>query len=234
MENADEVAADAFGAGTLVFANTVTPSGYLGAKGKFAGSPNIRVGLGMHPWWVDGQFDADQFERLSEQERFVGEVGLDFGDRHRTNREQQLDAFTFIANICARQTGKMISIHAVKSAEAALDVLERTAALDTCTCVFHWFTGPSDQLKRAIDAGCYFSIGPRALATGKGREYCKAIPAQRLLLETDAPPEQGQRYSYAEMRTQLESAAESVAKIKGDAALAAIAEASERLLRQGA
>ena len=47
----------------------------------------------------------------------------------------------------------------------------------------------SDELVRARNAGCYFSVNERMLATKRGREYARQIPLDRQLLETDAPAE---------------------------------------------
>ncbi len=230
MANAEDVARDARAAGTMLFANTVTMDEYETARERFAAFENVRVGLGTHPWWVDGSFDIVRFEQLAAHERFIGEIGLDLGRRHEENRQAQLDAFEAAAGICAQQGGKVVSLHAVHASAEVLDTLERTGALKACTCVFHWFTGPSDVLKRAVQAGCCFSAGPRMLATGKGREYVKAIPAAQLLLETDAPPEQGQRYSYAELLAELETVAGAIAAIKGEGALDEIEGNARRLL----
>ena len=120
--------------------------------------------------------DADELIALLPETRFVNEVGLDFGKRQADTVREQADAFRRIAAACAEQGGKVLSIHAVKAARETLDILEQAGTLESCTCVFHWYSGPSDQLKRAIDAGCLFSVNKRMLATGKGREYVKAIP----------------------------------------------------------
>ena len=161
----------------------------------------------------------------------VGEIGLDFGRTHMTTRSEQLAMFSQIATWAAQKGGKLVSIHAVKSTDDVLRILNEAGCLKTCTCVFHWFTGSSDLLKRAIQAGCYFSCGPRMLATGKGREYVKAIPTTQLLLETDAPPARGVPYSFAELNAELGSVAQSIAIIKGENALTQIAETSVRLLK---
>ena len=232
MTNADEVAAEAQAAKTLLFANTVTMKEYERARKQFAQYDNVFVGLGTHPWWVDDSFDIDRFERLASRERFIGEIGLDLGRRHADNHRAQLDAFTPAAHICARQANKVISLHAVHASKEVLDILTDTVALETCTCIFHWFTGPSDVLKRAIQAGCLFSVGPRMLATGKGREYVKAIPATQMLLETDAPPSQDAPYSYAELRGELETAASGIAAIKGQEALEVIDHNARTLLQR--
>ena len=161
---------------------------------------------------------------------FIGEIGLDFGWRHQASKNTQLEMFEAIARWAASRQGKLISLHSIKAARETLDILEASGALASCTCLFHWFSGSSDLLKRAIDAGCYFSCGVRMLATGKGREYVKAIPANRLLLETDAPPERDTAYSFAAMQADLESVAQSIASIKGKAALETIEQTARELL----
>ena len=65
------------------FSTTVTPEGYEWACELLEPFGNVRVGLGLHPWWIaDGRLgsqDVALFERLAKDERFIGEVGLDFG-----------------------------------------------------------------------------------------------------------------------------------------------------------
>ncbi len=214
MANGEQIAADAATAGTLLFANTVTPGGFIAARARFDTCENVRVGWGMHPWWVDAHAERS-LPPIPAEARFVGEVGLDFGTRRAASRDIQIRVFERIARQCAEQGGKVLSIHSVRAAREVLDMLESCGTLETCTCIFHWYTGPSDQLKRAIDVGCLFSVGPRMLATGKGREYVKAIPPSRLLLETDAPPGEGVEYSYAELHVDLERVENAFATIKG-------------------
>lgn len=273
MANGEEVAAEAQAAGTLLFANSVTPDEWEDARRRFAPYGNVAVGFGMHPWWVESdaktaveleqtaegrdlgqrarrQRIADEAARcqnegdeaaarqrdavlraLEEHDPpFIGEVGLDFSWRHVASRTAQVALFDAVARWAAERGGKLLSLHSVHATAETLDVLRRTGALDACTCLFHWFTGPSDLLKRAVQAGCLFSVGPRMVVTGKGREYVKAIPASQLLLETDAPPEQGQLYSYAELRSELETAAAAIAAIKGEEALSVIEATSRALL----
>ena len=239
MSNGEQVAARARRRGMGLLAATVTPTGYSRALGRFGEFDNVRIGWGMHPWWVEA--DASLGERqmrdasasvnfaVPNDARFIGEVGLDFGKRRLETRDEQLRAFTHIACSCAEQGSKLLSIHTVHAAKETLDVLESCGTLETCTCVFHWFTGPSDQLKRAIDMGCYFSAGPRMTATRKGHEYVKAIPAKRLLLETDAPPAENTNYPFEELCRELGEAAEAITAIKGPDALAVMDDTFARL-----
>ena len=179
--------------GVAAFSNTVTPEGYLAARDALAGFPNVRTGVGLHPWWVaDGRCGAEQVElacRLIQETRFVGEVGLDFAPRREGTFETQLDAFERIVDACCAQGGKVISIHAVRSATAVLDVLEHHHATRSNACILHWFSGSSQELARARELGCHFSVNPNMLATKRGRAYVRQIPPNRLLLETDLPDE---------------------------------------------
>ena len=228
MANAEQVASDAYSADIALFANTVTPDGWAAARARFIDFENVHVGWGMHPWWVDDA-SASTLPSIPEDVRFVGEVGLDFSRRHEETRVAQLDAFQTIASTCAEQGGKIVSIHSVHAARETLDILESCGALESCTCLLHWYTGPSDQMKRAIVAGCYFSVGPRMVATAKGREYVKAIPAKQLLLETDAPPGQNVDYSLTELCHELDTVSQAISSIKGEDALETIDNTFARL-----
>ena len=228
MANAEQVASDAYSADIALFANTVTPDGWAAAQTRVSGFGNVHVGWGMHPWWVDDS-SASTLPPIPEDVRFVGEVGLDLSRRHEETRDAQLKVFQTIASTCAEQGEKLISIHSVHAARETLDILETCGALESCICLFHWYTGPSDQLKRAIVAGCYFSVGPRMVATAKGREYVKAIPAKQLLLETDAPPGQDVDYSLSELRHELDVVSQAIATIKGEGALETIDSTFSRL-----
>lgn len=81
----------------------------------------------------------------------------------------------------------MISIHAVKSATEVMDIIEKSGIAKDNTIILHWFSGSSDELKRALDAGYYFSVGPKMLSTNKGHEYIRQIPEGRMFIETDLP-----------------------------------------------
>ena len=76
------------------FSTTVTPEGYERARGLLEPFGNVRVGLGLHPWWIaDGRLgpqDVALFERLAKDERFIGEVGLDFGRDRAETRDAQV------------------------------------------------------------------------------------------------------------------------------------------------
>lgn len=158
--------------------------------------PSVRVGAGLHPWWVahdlaEARAQADALAALVAATPFVGEVGLDFARKGIAAPGAQEAALRTAAVECARAGGRAVSIHAVGKGAAgrALDILEdaRFFADGSNCAVFHWFSGSSDELVRARDLGCRFSVGLPMLRSKRGRAYAAQIPEAQLLLETDLP-----------------------------------------------
>ena len=210
-------AAAARGLGML--AVTVTPREFRSLRDGLEGSRDVRAAAGLHPWWVHGESDADELCSLLGDVRWVGEIGLDASPRHADTWDAQLAAFRRICAACSQTSDphspKVLSIHAVRSASAVLDVLEETGAAERCRCVLHWFSGSSDELVRARGLGCWLSLGERALATRRGREYARQVPADRLLTETDLPAAAGAQGGAKEILASLERAVSGIAAARG-------------------
>lgn len=224
------VAAQARELGLGILAVGVEPASYGALAQRLDQSPALRLAVGAHPWWMaaEGTPRADLALACETAAhcRFIGEVGLDFSARTSLQgRQAQVDAFAQIAETCARVGGRVLSIHAVRSAGPALDILEAAGALKNCTCILHWFSGSSQELWRAIRAGAWFSVGERQLATRRGREYARLIPADRLLLESDLPaPDGSGAADAADLVASLEGALALLGQCRGQGAqeLAAI------------
>lgn len=225
MSNALQVVRDAEALGLAVFANTVTPREYQASLRELVDQPNVRIGVGLHPWWIaDGRASGDDVDLAVAQvdgSVFVGEVGLDFSPAHAdpATYARQLCVFERIIRACAfephPERRRVISIHAVRSASAVLDVLDRTDCLDECACILHWFSGTGDELHRAVQAGCFFSINEMMLRTRRGREYARQIPEGQLLTETDLPPEEDKPFSAEEIAASLERTLSQLETIRG-------------------
>lgn len=217
---ADETAAIGLG----VFDCGVDPRDFAAAKKRVSRYPNIIAGVGLHPWWLAdgrcGPADVNLLCELAAQERYIGEVGLDFSARFAGSELLQIQALDRLCDALVQHplTGRVISIHAVRSAGAVLDVLESHGLLipnpDSPAIIFHWFSGTSDELARARNAGCYFSVNERMLATKRGREYARQIPLDRLLLETDAPAEQQADTNAQQLIASLKSVSRRIAELK--------------------
>lgn len=208
-------------AGIVSFANTVTPAEYAHLSPMLADIPTMRLGLGLHPWWVDtlelGTLDdaLDAFAAQLDTTRFVGEVGLDFWPTRASTRDTQMRAFTRITALCAAKGNVLISMHSVKAERELLDVLEDSECLGRCICILHSYGGPSDQLSRAVEGGCLFSVGTRMLSTKRGREYARIIPEERLLVESDLPAAAGEPTSVRDVTRSLELVIDGLARIRG-------------------
>lgn len=246
------------GAGVGAFSCTVEPAEYEQLQPVLEGVPNVALGLGAHPWWIAdgrvGDTELTRFCELAATTRFIGEVGLDFAGPRDTadSRVLQVTAFERILTACNTtstegstnggassratergQTSKLISIHAVQAAGAVLDLLEAHSTCGRHCCIFHWFSGTSDELARARDLGCFFSVGPRMLASRRGREYARQIPTGRLLLETDMPSRAGEPLPSNVWRAELGNTLAGIAQLKSidrDTLAAQLAETSTTLL----
>jgi TatD DNase family protein len=146
----------------------------------------VYAALGIHPHQA-AEPDATRLDELLEllaDERTVavGETGLDFyrdyapHDRQRELFERQLEL--------AADLGKTVVVHT----RAASD--ETAAALEPFegTVVLHCFSAP-ELLPVALERGYYLSFAgnvtyPKAEEL---REAARAVPANRLLAETDSP-----------------------------------------------
>ena len=234
MENAEEIAGAARDAGIAVLDAPVTPRDAQRARELLAPFENVRVAIGLHPWWIAdgscGEADAGLAAELAADARFTGEVGLDFSRRCLGSRDAQIACFSGIVRSIARNPlpGRVMTVHAVRSVTAVLDIMEREGVLGTgrggvpsdgggiLPCVvLHWFSGTSDELARARRLGCYFSVSEHMLASKRGREYARVVPEERLLLETDAPPGLDAPYSAGKLRASLEAALSRIAEIRG-------------------
>ena len=226
MTNARDIARGAAKRNIAIFCTTVTPHDAELARGFLSDMPNVCVGVGLHPWWLSdgrcGTADIERVSQLAATSPYIGEVGLDFGKHGAVTQAIQLEAFGRIARAMAEHPlrRRVASIHAIRSASAVLDILEETgvagpgAPAGTC-CIFHWFSGTSDELARARKLGCCFSVSEHMLKSKRGREYARQLPLDRLLLETDAPPGLDAPYSAEALEASLTRALAGIAELRG-------------------
>lgn len=170
--------------GTYVLSVTTTPKAWEGTCRLSKDSQRIRTALGLHPQIAHQRYqELELFDALLPEAKYVGEIGLDGGSGLKNHWDVQLKAFRHILNAVNHAGGRIMSIHSRASATSVLDELK---GIDG-TPVLHWFTGTKNQLNRAIDMGCWFSVGPAMLNTKKGVELVSIIPRDRILTETDGP-----------------------------------------------
>jgi TatD DNase family protein len=172
--------------GMYVLTVTTTPRAWAGTRALFASLPRIRVGLGLHPQLVaERHAEVDMLCDLIPDARYVGEIGLDGSPEHRASLDRQARVLRTILAACAKDGGRILSLHSRGAASAILDELE--ACPGAGTPILHWFSGTRKELDRAIALGCWFSVGPAMLRGQKGLTLASAMPRERILTETDGP-----------------------------------------------
>lgn len=145
--------------------------------------------FGYHPWYVkerspDWQKNLMKF--LDEVPSVVGEIGLDrWIDGYDT--PQQEEVFIWQLRLATKRN-LPVSIHCLKAWGRLLEILQHEPC-PNCGIVLHSFGGPKEMVPALTELGAYFSF-PGYFAHErklKQREAFRAVPPERLLIETDAP-----------------------------------------------
>lgn len=169
-----------------VLAVTTTPLAWEGNLALLKGQSRIRVSPGLHPELVpERHSELPLLLQLLARSRYVGEVGIDGGPNLKGHLQLQDEVFRATLSECARYGGRVISIHSRGAATEVLDAIEANKGIGIP--VLHWFSGSQSQLARAIELGCWFSVGPGMLRSKKGASLAQLMPQDRVLTETDGP-----------------------------------------------
>jgi TatD DNase family protein len=172
--------------GVYVLAVTTTPKAWTGTKQLVGGRRRIRVALGLHPELVrERHTEIALFEHFLVETDYVGEVGLDGSPHLRDSFNLQTKVLRRILLACRNAGGRVISLHSRRAASEVLDLLE--AEPFAGTPILHWFSGSTRELERAVQLGCWFSVGPIMIGSAKGRKLVEFMPRERILTETDSP-----------------------------------------------
>ena len=152
--------------------------------------PFIFSTVGVHPNDAP-KLDENTFSHLKDllghpKVVAVGEIGLDY--HWGVPKELQDPLFRQQLEIAAH-AGMPVVIHTRDAWEDTLAILREQWAPTKLPCVMHCFTGDTRQAEECLQLGFYLAFGgvttfPKA---GPIREAARITPADRLLLETDAP-----------------------------------------------
>lgn len=170
--------------GIYVLSVTTSPMAWEGTKRLER--RRIRTALGLHPQLAhERKGELALFDRLLPETRYVGEIGLDGAPEFKAHWNDQLHVFRYILEACGDSGGRILSIH---SRRATSQVLHELAAHPAAgTPILHWFSGTMRDMTRAVELGCWFSIGLPMVKTQKGRSLIAHMPPERVLTESDGP-----------------------------------------------
>lgn len=179
---------DAEASGVFTLAVTTTPRAWPRNHQLAQRTKYVRAALGLHPQLVaERESEIELWDRYLAETRYVGEVGLDAGPRFFKSLDAQKRVFQHVLQRCAQAGDKIITVHSIRSAKAVLDLVESNLPPERGKIVLHWFTGTKNEVRRALELGCYFSINAGMLGKERHAPMVQAIPLDRMLTETDGP-----------------------------------------------
>jgi TatD DNase family protein len=152
---------------------------------------DVVCSVGVHPHQADEEGVADPAP-LVEHARHpkvtgIGEAGLDY---YYDNSSRAGQTTNFLAHIeAARETGLPLIVHTRDADDDTIAILSREMAARPFTGVVHCYSSSPELGHAAVEMGLHLGLG--GILTFKRsdqlRATVKALPLDRLLLETDAP-----------------------------------------------
>ena len=179
--------------------------------------PFMYAAVGIHPENLEGlpenylRILADLYEK-NKKVVAIGEIGLDY--YWDIPKEPQLQVFEDQLKL-AMELDAPVVIH---DREAHADTMRILKKYTPKKVLLHCYSGSKEMLKEVMKLGAFISMG--GVVTFKNArvpvEVAEAVPADRLLLETDCPylspvPFRGKRNS----SEKIAFTAEKIAEIKG-------------------
>lgn len=167
----------------------VSSKDWAGLMATVEAHEGLYAAPGIHPRAAAGCEPRcfEELQRLLDHPQVVaiGEVGLD--RQVVCPWQEQEDVFIRIIHL-ARETGKPLLIHARRSTERILELLKREGGGEVCG-IFHAFSGSLEIAQKVIDLNFALGIGGVVTyATAKRLpQVIPRVPAEALVLETDAP-----------------------------------------------
>ena len=154
------------------------------------GQPFVVPSFGLHPWHVAAR-SPDWLARLRENldanpAAVIGEIGLDrWIEGH--DPDTQREVFTAQMALAAERN-LPATIHCLRAWGPLWDLI-RTGPAPARGFLLHAYGGPGEMVRAFAARGAYFSFNAYFLHARKTaqRAVFQHLPADRLLVETDAP-----------------------------------------------
>ena len=152
--------------------------------------PNCWASIGIHPHeakqYADNPKLLEEFAELAASQKVVaiGECGLDFYYNH-SPKEAQITLLKFQIELALKYDLPLI-FHVREAFDDFWPIFDQYQGIRG---VLHSFTDSMEHMKKATDLGLHIGVNGIATFTKNDEQLAtyKAIPLQKLLLETDAP-----------------------------------------------
>jgi TatD DNase family protein len=182
----EKILSDIENSGYYVLSVTTVPSAFKGTEALTGKLNNCRTALGLHPQLAHQRHnELSLFDSLCDATRYIGEIGLDGSKGYAEHMEVQQVVFEHILNKCCEFNDKILTIHSLNAVDKVLELL--SIYPDAGTPILHWFLASKKQVDRAVELGCYFSVGPAMINSERAKKVISWLPQSRVLLETDGP-----------------------------------------------
>lgn len=192
------------------------------AVSALASKPGVIPAYGIHPWYIHERSAAWRESLVAALRAHpgapVGEIGLDHAIAER-NDSDQLAVFSEQLRIAA-ELGRPACIHCRKAWGALLPALKETTP--PAGFVIHSYSGSVDMIAPLSKLGAFFSFSGTVTwhRNRRAHEAAVAVPADRLLIETDAPdlppaPEDGAAQVAVNEPANLPRVLRAIAKLRG-------------------
>ena len=153
----------------------------------------VLAGVGLHPVWVTGQTEPavraalTALEGIAHQAAVVGEIGLDWlwADTD-AKQAQQRETLEALLDLAARRR-LPVNLHSRRCQRQVLEIAADFHRRTGLAAQLHWFTQSEKLVRRAGEEGLFVSVGPTAIDHEPTQRVVRAIAADLLLLESDAP-----------------------------------------------
>ncbi|ESQ41752.1 hypothetical protein EUTSA_v10014121mg [Eutrema salsugineum] len=193
ISKAPQLISSAVASGVSAFAvNGVSEKDWNLVKEMGAQYPSVVPCFGIHPWYV-AERSPHWFETLKSlfettPTAAVGEIGLDKGSKGREiDFSDQVSVFRQQLEL-AKELNKPASVHCVR---AFGDLLEITKSVGPFPAgvILHSYLGSAEMVPEFAKLGAYFSFSGflMSMSEKKAKKMLKAVPSDRILLETDSP-----------------------------------------------
>ena len=147
--------------------------------------------VGIHPHEADAHVEVDTAALVEAAAHpkviGIGETGLDYYYDHSDRAQQQRSFRSHIA--ASRETGLPLIVHTRDAEADTTAILREEMGKGAFPGVIHCFTASREFADVALELGFYISLS--GIVTFKNardlQETAKIVPAERLLVETDAP-----------------------------------------------
>ena len=148
--------------------------------------------IGYHPWSIKIEDVEDTLLFITQNIHrcvAVGEVGLDY--KVKVKKKLQKEVFSKLLNLAVK-VHKPVIIHSRFSYQRTYEMAVKAGVR---MAVFHWYSGPKDILDNIIESGFFVSATPALAYSPHHQAAMKRAPVERILIETDAPVQYGDRAS---------------------------------------